>query len=87
MTPRPPESQGFTPVRNRWGVERTKAWNGRFRRNRKAYERTPASAAAMLHIRQLHLLLRNPAPSTQHEVHYNAVAEKFPESLLVQPRE
>jgi putative transposase len=32
---RPPGSTGFTPVRNRWVVERTKAWTGRSRRNSK----------------------------------------------------
>jgi putative transposase len=32
---RPPGRQGFTPVRKRWVVERTKAWNGRARRNSK----------------------------------------------------
>jgi putative transposase len=31
----PPGSQGFTPVRKRWGVERTNAWNGHARRNSK----------------------------------------------------
>jgi putative transposase len=32
---RPPGSQGFTPGRQRWVVERTNAWNGRSRRNSK----------------------------------------------------
>jgi putative transposase len=71
---RPPGSIGFTPVRKRWVVERTNAWTGRSRRNSKDYERTPASAAAMIHISHLHLMLRKLAPSTQREFRYAAAA-------------
>jgi transposase len=71
---RPPGSTGFTPVRKRWVVERTNAWTGRSRRNSKDYERTPASAAAMIQISHLHLMLRRLAPSAQREFHYAAAA-------------
>ena len=71
---RPASSQGFTPVRKRWVVERTNAWNGRARRNSKDYERKPESAAAMIYLSNLHLLLRKLAPSTQREFHYDAAA-------------
>ncbi len=71
---RPPGSPGFTPVRKRWVVERTKAWTGRSRRNSKDYERTPASAAAMIYLSHLHLMLRKLAPSVQREFHYEAAA-------------
>jgi putative transposase len=71
---RPASSKGFTPVRKRWVVERTNAWNGRARRNSKAYERRPESAAAMIYLSNLHLLLRKLAPSTQREFHYDAAA-------------
>jgi putative transposase len=71
---RPPGSPGFTPVRKRWVVERTNAWTGRSRRNSKDYERTPASAAAMIYLRHLHLMLRKLAPSVQREFHYEAAA-------------
>ena len=71
---RPPGSQGFTPVRKRWVVERTKAWNGRSRRNSKDYERQPESAAAMIQISNIHLMLRNLAPSAQREFRYDAAA-------------
>jgi putative transposase len=71
---RPPGSPGFTPVRKRWVVERTNAWTGRARRNSKDYERTPASAATMIHLSPLHLMLRKLAPSAQREFHYEAAA-------------
>jgi putative transposase len=71
---RPPGSQGFTPVRKRWVVERTNAWNGRSRRNSKDYERKPESAAAMSQISNIYLMLRKLAPSAQREFRYNAAA-------------
>ena len=71
---RPAGSKGFTPVRKRWVVERTNAWNGRARRNSKDYERKPESAAAMIQLSNIHLLLRKLAPSTQREFHYAAAA-------------
>ena len=74
VTSRPPGSTGFTPVRKRWVVERTHAWTGRSRRNSKDYERTPASAAAMIQISHLHLMLRKLAPSTQRVFHYASAA-------------
>jgi transposase len=71
---RPAGSKGVPPVRQRWGVERTKAWNGRARRNSKDYERRPESAAAMISLSHLHLRLRKLAPSTQRDFHYAAAA-------------
>jgi putative transposase len=67
-------TKGFLPVRKRWVVERTNAWNGRARRNSKDYERKPESAAAMIHLSNIHLMLRKLAPSTQREFHYDAAA-------------
>jgi putative transposase len=71
---RPEGSKGFTPVRNRWVVERTNAWNGRARRNSKDYERRPESAAALIQLSNIHLMLRKLAPSAQREFHYDAAA-------------
>src|SRR5712664_3842691 len=71
---RPPETKGFTPVRKRWVVERTNAWTGRSRRNSKDYERKPESAAAMIQITNIHLMLRKLAPSAQREFRYAAAA-------------
>jgi len=72
VQPRPPGSKGFTPVRKRWVVERTNAWNGRARRHSKDYERKPESAAAMIQISNIHLMLRKLAPSAQCEFRYDA---------------
>jgi putative transposase len=71
---RPTDSKGFTPVRKRWVVERTNAWNGRARRNSKDYERKPESAAAMISLSNIHLLLRKLAPATRREFHYAVAA-------------
>jgi len=71
---RPEGSKGFTPVRKRWVVERTNAWNGRARRNSKDYERKPESAAAMIQLSNIHLMLRRLAPSAQREFRYAAAA-------------
>jgi putative transposase len=53
---------GFAPVRKRWVVERTNAWEGRSRRNSKDYERLVSSSEAMLEISACHLMLRRLAP-------------------------
>jgi putative transposase len=71
---RPEGTKGFMPVRNRWVVERTNAWNGRARRHSKDYERKPESAAAMSQLSNIHLMLRKLAPSTQRQFRYAAAA-------------
>jgi transposase len=71
---RPEGTKGFTPVRKRWVVERTNAWNGRARRNSKDYERKPDSAAAMIQMSNIPLMLRKLAPSVQREFRYDAAA-------------
>jgi len=62
VKPRPEGAKGFTPLEQRWVVERTNAWNGRSRRTRQDYERKPASRAAMIHMSQIHLRLNRLAP-------------------------
>jgi len=59
---RPEGSPKFAPLPKRWVVERTNAWNGRCRRHSKDYERKAESSAAMLHVSNLHLMLRRLAP-------------------------
>ena len=59
----PAGTKGFSVVRKRWVVERTNAWNGRSRRNSKDYERTTASAEAMLQISAIQLMLHRLAPA------------------------
>lgn len=54
---RPEGTTGFIPLRKRWVVERTNAWNGRDRRNSKDYERKPESSGAMIQMSNMHLML------------------------------
>ena len=54
---RPEGATGFIPLRQRWVVERTNAWNGRDRRNSKDYERKPESSAAMIQMSNRHLVV------------------------------
>ena len=71
---RPEGSKGFKPVRIRWVVERTNAWNGRSRRNSKDYERLPESSKAMIEITNIHLMLRRLAPSSGQQFNYRKAA-------------
>lgn len=71
---RPEGTKGFTPLKKRWVIERTNAWNGRCRRNSKDYERTVASSAAMIQISNVHLMLRRLAPIATPKFHYAAAA-------------
>jgi putative transposase len=59
---RPEGSTGFTPLRQRWVVERTNAWNGRDRRHSRDYERKPPSSAVMIQISHMNLMLNRLSP-------------------------
>jgi putative transposase len=67
---RPEGSTGFTPLRQRWVVERTNAWNGRGRRNSKDYERKPASSAAMVQLSSINLMLNRLSKHPRPVFHY-----------------
>jgi putative transposase len=69
---RPAGTSGFTPLSKRWVVERTNAWNGRCRRHSKDYERNPDSSAAMIHVSNLHLMVRRLAPTPQPKFNYRS---------------
>ena len=71
---RPEGTTGFTPLKKRWVVERTNAWNGRYRRNSKDYERKPESSAAMIQISHIHLMLNRLAPRPGPAFHYRDAA-------------
>jgi transposase len=71
---RPEGPKGFTPLEKRWVVERTNAWNGRYRRNSKDYERKPISSAAMIQISHIHLMLNRLAPRHCPTFHYREAA-------------
>jgi transposase len=59
---RPEGSTGFTPLEKRGVVERTNAWNGRYRRNSQDDERKPTSSTAMSQMSHIHLMLTSLAP-------------------------
>jgi putative transposase len=74
VTTRPEGSTGFTPVRQRWVVERTNAWNGRGRRNSKDYERKPESSAVMIQLSNINLMLDRISKRSNAPFHYRQKA-------------
>ena len=62
MVERPAGVQGLVHLPYRWVVERTNAWNGKYRRNSKDYERTTTSSAAMIKLSSIHLMLKRLRP-------------------------
>ncbi len=68
---REPGVKGFAVLPKRWVVERTFAWNGRYRRNSRDYERRTDSSESMIRISSLHLMLRRLAPAKDSQAfHY-----------------
>src|SRR5205807_6165060 len=59
---RPKGEKKFKPLPVRWGVERTYAWQGRYRCLSKDYEHTPEASEAMMRIAAVHHLLRRLRP-------------------------
>jgi putative transposase len=53
---------GFAVLPQRWIVERTFGWIGRYRRMSKDYEMLPASSEAMILITMINLMLHRLAP-------------------------
>ena len=56
------DMRGFVLLPKRWVVERTFAWQGRYRRHSRDYERRTDSSESMIRISSLHLMLRRLAP-------------------------
>src|SRR5215475_1034970 len=67
-------TKGFTPLENRWVMESTNAWHGRYRRNSQDYERSIALSTALIQIRHIHLMLHRLAPCGRPEFHYRKEA-------------
>jgi putative transposase len=65
LVTRPEGQKGFVVQAQRWVVERTFAWLGRYRRLNREYEVLPDSSEAMVYIAMIHLMLnrlgKNPA--------------------------
>jgi len=67
---RPEGMKGFTPLEKRWVIERTNAWNGRYRRNSKDYERSVESSTAMIQSSNINLMLNRLDPCDRPAFHY-----------------
>jgi putative transposase len=59
---RPAGVKGLVHLPYRWVVERTNAWNGKYRRNSKDYERKTTSSEAMIQVSNIHLMLNRLRP-------------------------
>ena len=62
LVKRPLGAVGFVLLPQRWVVERTFAWLGRYRRHSRDYERLTASSEAMIHISMIHRMARRIKP-------------------------
>lgn len=62
---RPKGAVGLVLLPYRWVVERTNAWNGKYRRNSKDYERTTEVAEAVIMTSTIHLMLNRLAPDAE----------------------
>jgi putative transposase len=62
ISSRPPDTEGFKPLKIRWVVERTHAWFGRYRRNSKDYERRTDSSESMILMSSMSLMLNRLQP-------------------------
>ncbi len=62
---RPQDAEGFVKLPQRWVVERTFAWLGRYRRLAKDCEHRPESSEAMIYVSRIHRMLGRLAPVGQ----------------------
>jgi putative transposase len=68
LVKRPLTAVGFVLLPQRWVVERTFAWLGRYRRHSRDYERLTASSEAMIQISMIHRMVHRlkPNPNRTH---------------------
>src|SRR4051812_9367044 len=62
---RPAGTKGFVVQSERWVVERTFAWLGRYRRLSKDYERLTGTSEAMIQLAMIHIMVRRLEPAFQ----------------------
>jgi putative transposase len=70
LVKRPLAAVGFVLLPQRWVVERTFAWLGRYRRHSRDYERQTASSEAMIQISMIHCMVRRLKPAPQQQRFY-----------------
>jgi putative transposase len=63
---RPKDKKGWVKLPQRWVVERSFAWLGRYRCHSKDYERLTESSEAMIHVSMVHLMLKRLRPSKEY---------------------
>jgi len=59
---RAPTPGGFTPLPQRWVIERTFAWLGRYRRLNKDHEYYPRNSETMIYLAMISLMLHRLSP-------------------------
>ncbi len=62
LVKRPLGAVGFVLLPQRWVVERTFAWLGRYRRHSRDYERLTKSSEAMIQMSMIHRMVRRLEP-------------------------
>jgi putative transposase len=62
------QEKGFKVVPQRWVVERTFGWLGRYRGLSKDYERLPEASEAMIQIAMIHIMVRRLEPTHQYSL-------------------
>jgi putative transposase len=76
---RPKGQTAFKPLPVRWVVERTYAWQGRYRALSKDYEHTPQSSEATVRIAAIHHLLQRLRPKhmrRSQRFHFNSTRKR-----------
>jgi putative transposase len=63
---RPKDKKGWVKLPQRWVVERTFAWLGRYRCHSKDYERLTESSEGMIYVSMIHLMLKRLRPSREY---------------------
>ena len=64
---RPEGAKGFVLLPKRWVVERTLAWQGRYRQLSKEYDYIPKVGESWVQVSALHLMLRRYRPDKEHQ--------------------
>ncbi|HEV3261454.1 MAG TPA: IS5 family transposase [Gemmataceae bacterium] len=79
LVKRPLAAVGFVLLPQRWIVERTFAWLGRYRRHSRDYERRTESSEAMIKISMIHRMTRRLRPGPHKDrFHYRPLRRKKP---------
>lgn len=63
---KPKDKKGWVKLPQRWVVERTFAWLGRYRCHSKDYERLTTSSEGMIYVSMIHLMLKRLRPSKEY---------------------